>query len=28
LRHLPSFTHRSLRKVQITFDKTVTATAS
>ena len=26
LRHLPSFTHRSLRKVQITFDRTVTAT--
>ncbi|HIE89216.1 MAG: hypothetical protein ABGY43_13595 [bacterium] len=26
LRHLPSFTHRSLRKVQITFERTVTAT--
>lgn len=26
LRHLPSFTHRSLRKVQITFDSTITAT--
>jgi cytochrome P450 len=25
LRHLPSFTHRSLRKVQITFDSTITA---
>jgi len=25
LRHLPSFTHRSLRKVQITFDRTITA---
>ncbi len=26
LRHLPSFTHRSLRKVEITFDRTITAT--
>jgi cytochrome P450 len=26
LRHLPSFTHRGLRKVQITFDRRVTAT--
>lgn len=28
LRHLPSFTHRSLRKVQVTFDSKIAATTS